>query len=379
MTVRSDSGQRDVAIYAPYACALYERNAGANGGGGAELQTTLLARGLAAEGLEVAHIVFPIDDPRPLEPPAPTLIRRRKARSQDRLHPPRELIDVWRSLSKADARVVIVRGSGGYVVPAAAWCRAHGRSLVFAASNDLDFDLDRPDRRAATLRAYGTAAKQAQRLVVQTRRQAELAPRVFPALDPVLIPSFAQPAPPASGGAKYFLWIDRLVSYKRPEKLLDLAAGLPEARFRMIAPESSETSPELKQRVYERIAALPNVEIVSQQSREEIFEALHGAAAVVKTSEVEGMPNTFLEAWSRGLPVLSLSVDPDRRIEEHGVGLLAGGSIDRFVEQGWRLWTDPELRAEIGSRGREFVTATHSPEAVTDRWAALLGEVLAER
>lgn len=378
MTAPSDSGRRDVAIYAPYASPLYERNVGAGGGGGAELQTTLLAHGLAERGIDVAHVVYPLDDPRPLDPPAPTLITRTYSPSEHRLHAVRELAHVWRALTEANAEVVVVRGSGGYVVPAAAWCRRHGRSLVFAASNDLDFDLQRPDRRQVTLRAYGLAAKQARRLVVQTSRQAELAPHVFPTLDPTLIPSFAQPAEPASGKAEYFLWVDRLVGYKHPDRFLDLVERLPEARFRMIAPESSETAPDLKERVHRRIAALSNVEMVGQQSREQIFAAMHDAAAVVKTSEVEGMPNTFLEAWSRGLPVLSLSVDPDRRIEEHGVGLLAGGSLERFVEEGRRLWGDATLRAEIGGRGLEFVRATHSPEAVLDRWVELLRGVLSE-
>jgi glycosyltransferase involved in cell wall biosynthesis len=375
MTKQPNSGKRDVTIYSPHANALYERGGGTEGGGGAELQTTLLAKGLAERGMRVGHVVYPVRDPRPLQPPAPDIVERRMW-TESRLHPLHELASVWSALSDADARAVIVRGSGGYVVPAAAWCRAHGRALVFAASNDLDFDLARPDRHAATLRAYGLAARQASRLIVQTQRQAELAHETFPRLNPVLIPSFAQPAAASDGKGAYFLWVDRLTSYKHPEKLLDLAAAVPEGRFRMVAPETTETSPQLRERVHSRAAALANVELVPRLSREQLLEQMDGAAAVVKTSEVEGMPNTFLEAWSRGLPVLSLSVDPDRRIAEHGVGLLAGGSMDRFADQARDLWQSAELRSEIGLRAREFVIATHSPQAVVDKWAALLGELL---
>jgi glycosyltransferase involved in cell wall biosynthesis len=97
---------------------------------------------------------------------------------------------------------------------------------------------------------------------------------------------------------------------------------------------------------------------------------------VVTTSSIEGMPNTFLEAWARGVPVLSLAVDPDRRLADDGLGLMAGGSMERFTEQAAALWRDPALRAEIGERARRFVQQTHSPDAVADRWVELLRGLL---
>lgn len=367
---------RDVAIYSPHAGDLYGRHAGALGGGGAELQTTFLARGLASRGLDVAHIVHPVADPLPLEPPAPTLIERRPESSGRRLHPLWEILNIWPALSEADARVVVVRGSGGYVVPAAAWCRLHRRAFVLATSSDLDFDLRRPDRRAGTLRAYGRAARRADRLVVQTRRQAELAGRVFPALDPIVVPSFAEPAEPARGAPEYFLWADRLTAYKRPESYLDLAAAVPEANFRMVVSETHETGAELRRRVHARAAELPNVQLEPRRSRPELLAELERAVAVVKTSEVEGMPNAFLEAWARAVPVLSLGVDPDGRIAEYGCGLVAGDSPRRFAEQARRLWGNDALRDDLGARGREFVLSHHSIDAVADRWTGIVAELL---
>ncbi len=367
---------RDVAIYAPAAAKLYGRNGGADGGGGAEMQTIMLARALAVRGLDVAHVVYPIPDPVPLEPPAPALVERRPTSGGSRFHPLREFIDIWPALSKADAQVVVVRGSGGYVVPAATWCSRHRRALVFAASNELDFDLERSDRRPSTLRAYGRAARRAQRLIVQTERQTELAREAFPSLEPIVIPSFAEPAERASAEPEYFLWSDRLTDYKHPEKYLELAAALPEAHFRMIALPTLETSAALRDRVEAAARSLPNLELLPRRSRPEALAEMERAIAIVKTSEVEGMPNTFLEAWARGVPVLSLSVDPDDRIAERGAGLLADGSMEHLIAGARQLQGDPEVRAAIGARGREFVRDHHSLNAVADRWTGILGELL---
>jgi glycosyltransferase involved in cell wall biosynthesis len=100
------------------------------------------------------------------------------------------------------------------------------------------------------------------------------------------------------------------------------------------------------------------------------------STAVVVTSEHEGMPNVFLEAWARGIPVISLHFDPDGRIAGEGLGLIADGSWEEFVAAVRRLWTDPELRRQIGERARRYVAREHSPEAVGKRWAAALREAL---
>ncbi|HWM56176.1 MAG TPA: glycosyltransferase family 4 protein [Solirubrobacterales bacterium] len=367
---------RDVTIYAPAAAKIY---AGALGGGGAEVQTVLLARALTDRGLDVAHVVYPVDGPTPNDSSAPTLIERRPPSEDRSLYRLRELFNIWSALSKADAGIVVVRGSGGYVVPSATWCSRHDRAFVFAASNELDFDLQRPDRRRSNLRAYGRAVRRARRLVVQTQRQAELAHQVFPSLEPIVIPSFAEPAESADADPEYFLWSDRMTEYKRPEKFLELAAALPETRFRMVASVTGETTNALCDRVYAAARSLPNVEVVSRRPRQEALAEVERAIAIVKTSEVEGMPNTFLEAWARGVPVLSLSVDPDDRIAERGAGLLAEGSMERMIAGARQLQDDPELRAAIGARGRDFVRTHHSLDAVADRWAELLRDLLPTR
>jgi glycosyltransferase involved in cell wall biosynthesis len=132
----------------------------------------------------------------------------------------------------------------------------------------------------------------------------------------------------------------------------------------------------MAERIEAAAGRLPNVELLPPRPRNELLREMQNAVAVVKTSRVEGMPNTFLEAWAQGVPVLSLNVDPDAKIASNDIGVMANGSMERLIEAAGSLWSDRELRRAMGERARQFIQDVHSPDAVADRWVALLEELI---
>ena len=85
---------------------------------------------------------------------------------------------------------------------------------------------------------------------------------------------------------------------------------------------------------------------------------------LVNTSSYEGMPNTFLQAWARGVPTVA-TVDVGAPV--HRVALdvesLASG-IEECLE-------DPSL----GAACREYFERTHSSGSVVERYEGLLAEL----
>jgi glycosyltransferase involved in cell wall biosynthesis len=360
----------DVAVYAPWGALYYGPDRDYMGG--AEVQTTMLAHALKRKGLRVAHIVYPVKEPRRVDSSSPSLVERSEWQRYRRLGELAETAAIWRGLQRADADAYIVRGGGGHLIAASSFCRALRRRLIFSSSSELDFDFERPDRNPQTLRFYKASLRLADELVLQTGQQRELARSVFPDREPVVIPSFAEPAPSANGTGDYFLWADRLVEYKLPDRYVELAEALPDARFRMVAAVNNETPPGMAERIETAAERLPNLELLPPRPRSQLLQEMQQAVAVVKTSRIEGMPNAFLEAWARGLPVLSLNVDPDAKIEDNRIGVAAGGSMERLIAAAETLWAKPDERRAIGERARRFIQEVHSPDAVADRWVALL-------
>ena len=386
--------RNDIAIYSPFAYTFYEQSAGSlaqlgGAGGGAELQATLLARQLALRKFRVAHIVYPVQgaagqNEASLEvvTRAAGVARQRRSRVGRALGKIADVIHIWRALGAADARLYLFRtglsgGSAGFVT-GALFCAVHRRRLVFAASSDLDFIFDRDDRARLTEALYRLCLRRARRVVVQTRRQRELAERAVDAARIALIPSFGEAADSSDGAAHGtgFIWAGRLVEYKLPLRYLELARSVPEARFRMIVTRTGETPEALAAKLSEEAAQIPNLRIESRQGRDRVLELIARSTAVVVTSRHEGMPNLFLEAWARGIPVLSLHFDPDGRIDAEGIGICATGSWPRFVDAARALWRDGDLQREIGERGRAYVRRMHSPETVAARWEATLRDAL---
>ena len=370
------AASRDVAIYAPYASAFYDPNA--QGGGGAEFQTSQLAAGLARNGLRVAHIVFPVSEAKIPVPGIELVQRPSYLGAGGPVSKLREARAIWKGMRDADARVYILRGRGLHELIGPLFARLRRRRIVLSGSNDFDFtgSPDARGRLGALIYRWATASVDA--VVAQTEVQGELAEEAFGEDRVTVIPSFAERAEPAGEPPQAFLWPARLIDYKRPLKYVELAAALPEARFQMVCvptartAEAREQEEALEREVRERAAGLDNLELLDWRPRSELMKLVSEAVAIVVTSESEGMPNVFLEAWMRAIPVLSLGFDPDGRIERRSLGIAAAEDWDRFVEGAGQLWGDPDLRARLGEAGRKYVVETHDPDAVIARWLETL-------
>src|SRR5262249_8533029 len=214
------SGPRtDVAVVAPYAGALYEGRPV----GGAELQSTYLARALAADGLRVAHLVRGSAardvDGVSVIPLGPGYDRGGLARRRA----------VWRALRAADASVYVQRSAGFETGIVGVYTRASRRRFVFSASSEADFRLDDATTRLAAASMddrksrwqYRLGIRCASAVVVQTTDQHSLAARTF-GVDAVVIPSFCEPAAPRESERDGFLWVGGVAEVKNPLGFVEL-------------------------------------------------------------------------------------------------------------------------------------------------------------
>jgi glycosyltransferase involved in cell wall biosynthesis len=234
----------------------------------------------------------------------------------------------WTSLvaamKQADADVYY-QNCGEYVTgQVALWCRRHGWKSVYSVASDPDCDIRLPEMRKTRDRVlYRYGLLHADAVIVQTKRQQQMLHEGF-GVDSIRI-SMPCPGPseadyakwqPARNGAQRVLWIGRICEVKRPDRLLDLAQTCPDLHFDLVGPAADT---EYARNICERAKGLANVVVHGSVARERVSEFYQNARVMCCTSEFEGFPNTFLEAWSWGVPIVS-TFDPDNLIAEKGLG-----------------------------------------------------------
>lgn len=347
--------------------------------GGAEVQRLLIARELVRRGFAVRFVTLDYGQPDGIEHDG---IRVYKMCAADAGWPGVRFIyprwtSLWAALARADADVYYQRTAGVESGQVALWCRRNRRALVLAIASDIECDPRLPGKAARERWFFHYALHRADAVVAQTTLQARRLADHFGVAATVIRSCAPLPMEtPLTAKSPRVLWVGRFAAPKRPELVLELAALCPEWQFDVVGEPNDPGSN--RAYVYDALRALPNVTLHGFVPYAQIGARYDAAALLLCTSAWEGYPNTFLEAWSRGLSVVS-TVDPDGVIRRHGLGRVAGGSAHELRAAVGALLGDAEERAACAERARRFFGAHHTVAGAGDAYEALLQAVHAGR
>jgi len=170
-----------------------------------------------------------------------------------------------------------------------------------------------------------------------------------------------EPAPADGKRDIDVLWVGNIRRVKRPDRVLALAAQLPEADIHMVGgPLPDEHA--LYEDIRRDAATRPNLTFHGRMSYWDVNAMYARARVLVNTSEVEGFPNAYLQSWIRGVPVVSY-VDPDGVIGRNGLGAVVDSPL-RMRAAILRLLRDPGALASASSRCRAFMAREYAEDKI---------------
>lgn len=280
-----------------------------------------------------------------------------------------DTLRLWRMLRRISPDVIYQRVGCAHTGIAARYASVHGKRLVWHVASDRNLIREHfnwsPKGLLQVLERkfldYGIRTATA--VVVQTHDQERLLQRNFKRDATAVIPNF-HPKPEAPCEKPESLtrvcWVANIKVLKRPELFIQLAEdchNLPNVEFIMVG--SPFTAMAGWDDMMARIERLKNLRYLGRQSQAAVNRLMAESHILVNTSDYEGFSNTFVQAWLREVPVLSLSVNPDGVFDRRELGITAGGDYHKLRSELLALVHDPERRRRMGMAAKAYAEAHH--------------------
>jgi glycosyltransferase involved in cell wall biosynthesis len=170
-----------------------------------------------------------------------------------------------------------------------------------------------------------------------------------------------------------------LTSDKRPDRFLRVVCrtlqACSETHVKAVIAGDGPLKPRLKELAHTLGLSPDKLEFLGELA--DINSAYQKADILMLTSDWEGTPNVLLEAMAYGLPVIATRVGGVPEIVEAGRGLVTEAEDENgLAAAALRLIGDADLRKSFGERGREYVSKSHSIQALGKRLISTYERVL---
>jgi glycosyltransferase involved in cell wall biosynthesis len=286
---------------------------------------------------------------------------------------------LWAGLRRAAADVYYVSCAAAQVGQVAMWAARNNRRMIFRIASDSDCEPDRlliPFWRDRKLYEYGL--RRAAAILAQSARQQALMQRNYGLHSSVAYMLVDVPERQLSLAERdiSLLWVSNIQQLKRPEAFLELARRLNPFTASMVG-GAQPRAHDLFQQIRARAASVGNLTFHGRLPYRATSQVFDRARLLVNTSEIEGFPNTFLQAWIRGVPVISF-FDPDDVIRREGLGY-AVASMDEMASAARRLATDSQAWLELSARCRAYMARRYGEDQILAPYLATVSRVAVDR
>jgi glycosyltransferase involved in cell wall biosynthesis len=283
-----------------------------------------------------------------------------------------QFVRLYLAMKRANADVYIFRGSPKRASFIYLITRLLDSKLVYNIACDSHIKT-LPGRLNPLIKVvFKQALRNADALLSQTDKQKKILEQTYN-ISSIVVPNgypLAENIQPYSD-RKYFLWVGRIdKDQKQPHLYMDLAEAVPGQDFLLIGPPGNDDS--YYKKIVERTEEIQNIKYVGVVEPDKIHQYYQNAISLVNTSEYEGFPNTFLEAWRYKTPVISLSVDPNRFISSSNSTGYAANDFDKLVNIARGLVDNPEQFTEIVEPAYQYFQENLTIESTSDRYADAL-------
>jgi len=314
--------------------------------GGAELQQVLIGKELDNRGYFVSYITLDhgqgdVSKAGPFE--IYSTFKPSKGIPGIRFFYPR-LLKIWQALNRTNAEIYYCRCAGFLLGVVVFWALLNKKIVIFCGASNSDFDFKNIQLKHLRDKIiYFWGLKKCSAIVAQNFKQKNDLKKYFQRKS-FIIHNGMKKNKKSSGPRDSILWVANIRSVKDPTAFIDLAKRFPGENFVMIGGKT-EGQEDLYDSVIRESKLLPNLNFRGGLPFNETEKEFETAKLFINTSLWEGFPNTFLQAWRQGIPVISF-IDPDGLIAKNALGQVAANKEDMVNQIKKFLCQNSKLQSE---------------------------------
>jgi glycosyltransferase involved in cell wall biosynthesis len=295
---------------------------------------------------------------------------------------PRDWISLLISLFKANSTYNVLKVPGHLLAPMRLFCKLRKKSLVFWSQMSSDAcPSERIRRRSIANILQNFGIKQSDIIIAQSKEQQTAYYQNY-GIKARLVYSICERLELFDSIIQYsiftkpvdILWVGNSHLRKQYEVVFELAKLLPNRQFAIAMGDCHSERYHLARLEADQ---LPNIKFLGSLSPMKMDKWYGNTRLFLSTSSKEGFPNTFLQSWMNKVPVISLSVDPDKIISRKGLGVVAATPNDiKALGSDYKsmaklllpniesLLSSEQTIQAMGDRALTYIKETHSPNVV---------------
>lgn len=283
-----------------------------------------------------------------------------------------EPFDAIKNIKQTKANLVFVRGGRRSLLAIERACKLLNAKLVFLGASDRDFEQGNELILGAGINKilYHKALHSINHFITQNKYQSDNLQKYYGKQSVVIPNIWAIDDNTHQKGQKYAaVWVANLRRLKRAEWFINLAKQLPQFRFAIAGGVNEQ---DYYDAMKEEAAKVDNLDFLGPLPLVVVNELLSTSKLLVCTSEFEGFPNTFLQAWAYNVPVVS-TVNPSGCINEFGLGKVIEGEpqLQLVVHE---LLDSDTLYSQCQHNIKNYFTEHHDADMAYQKVMKLIAE-----
>lgn len=286
---------------------------------------------------------------------------------------------IYRTLKHISPQIIYQNVGSAYTGIAAFYAKRHDAKFIWHIASDIDL---KPELHLSSKRRFikfldrlflNYGIRNAHTIAAQTQYQNTLLEERFGRKCDAYIP-IGHPFPnqiPEKEEKVSVLWVAGVKPLKQPEIFVKLAKEIGKAVDVHFVMMGHPSSGEWFSQLLGEINTLHNLTYVGGVSQDEVNRRFGHGHILVNTSRYEGFSNTFIQAWMRKVPVVSLNVDPDNILVRERIGFHSQ-TLENLYRDVNLLAENKVLRDEMGERARNYAFENHTVEKMVNCFTSLI-------